>query len=156
MSNRMKVVVLVVLALGLIVLFLFAHLRGDFDYVLRSRSEKIVAMVLVGWTGAVSTVLFQTMTNNRILTPSIIGLDSVYMLVQTAVVFLFGSTTLTMMGNTSHFLLSAGAMIGFSVLLYSFLFRREGQNLYFILLVGMILGTFFQSLTSFMPRVLII
>ena len=150
MSNRMKVVVLVVLALGLIVLFLFAHLRGDFDYVLRSRSEKIVAMVLVGWTGAVSTVLFQTMTNNRILTPSIIGLDSVYMLVQTAVVFLFGSTTLTMMGNTSHFLLSAGAMIGFSVLLYSFLFRREGQNLYFILLVGMILGTFFQSLTSFM------
>jgi len=106
--------------------------------------------VLVGWAGAISTVLFQTITNNRILTPSIIGLDSVYMLIQTAVVFLFGSTTLTMMNDMVHFLLSAGGMIGFSVFLYSFLFRREGQTVYFILLVGMILGTFFQSVTSFM------
>ncbi|BBW95912.1 MULTISPECIES: iron chelate uptake ABC transporter family permease subunit [Geobacillus] len=150
MSKRMKVAVLVVLVLILAVLFLFTHLRGDLEYVLRSRGEKIMAMVFVGWAGAVSTVLFQTMTHNRILTPSIIGLDAVYMLVQTVVVFFFGSTTLTMMSDTSHFLFSAGTMMGFSVLLYSFLFRREGQNLYFILLVGMILGTFMQSVTSFL------
>ncbi|KYD31184.1 iron chelate uptake ABC transporter family permease subunit [Geobacillus sp. FSL W8-0032] len=150
MSKRMKVAVLVVLVLVLAVLFLFTHLRGDLEYVLRSRGEKIMAMVFVGWAGAVSTVLFQTMTHNRILTPSIIGLDAVYMLVQTVVVFFFGSTTLTMMSDTSHFLFSAGTMMGFSVLLYSFLFRREGQNLYFILLVGMILGTFMQSVTSFL------
>ncbi|MED4917147.1 iron chelate uptake ABC transporter family permease subunit [Geobacillus thermodenitrificans] len=150
MSNRMKTAALVVLALAFIALFLFTELRGNIDYVLRSRGEKVTAMVLVGWAGAISTVLFQTITNNRILTPSIIGLDSVYMLIQTAVVFLFGSTTLTMMNDTVHFLLSAGGMIGFSVFLYSFLFRREGQTVYFILLVGMILGTFFQSVTSFM------
>ncbi|MEC5186295.1 iron complex transport system permease protein [Geobacillus thermodenitrificans] len=150
MSNRMKTAALVVLALAFIALFLFTELRGNIDYVLRSRGEKVAAMVLVGWAGAISTVLFQTITNNRILTPSIIGLDSVYMLIQTAVVFLFGSTTLTMMNDTVHFLLSAGGMIGFSVFLYSFLFRREGQTVYFILLVGMILGTFFQSVTSFM------
>ncbi|WP_374717228.1 iron chelate uptake ABC transporter family permease subunit [Geobacillus thermodenitrificans] len=150
MSNRMKTAALVVLALAFIALFLFTELRGNIEYVLRSRGEKVTAMVLVGWAGAISTVLFQTITNNRILTPSIIGLDSVYMLIQTAVVFLFGSTTLTMMNDTVHFLLSAGGMIGFSVFLYSFLFRREGQTVYFILLVGMILGTFFQSVTSFM------
>jgi iron complex transport system permease protein len=146
----MKTAALVVLALAFIALFLFTELRGNIEYVLRSRGEKVTAMVLVGWAGAISTVLFQTITNNRILTPSIIGLDSVYMLIQTAVVFLFGSTTLTMMNDTVHFLLSAGGMIGFSVFLYSFLFRREGQTVYFILLVGMILGTFFQSVTSFM------
>jgi len=150
MSNRMKTAALVVLALAFIALFLFTELRGNIEYVLRSRGEKVTAMVLVGWAGAISTVLFQTITNNRILTPSIIGLDSVYMLIQTAVVFLFGSTTLTMMNDMVHFLLSAGGMIGFSVFLYSFLFRREGQTVYFILLVGMILGTFFQSVTSFM------
>ncbi|KQB93613.1 putative ABC transporter permease protein YclO [Geobacillus sp. PA-3] len=150
MSNRMKTAALVVLDLAFIALFLFTELRGNIEYVLRSRGEKVTAMVLVGWAGAISTVLFQTITNNRILTPSIIGLDSVYMLIQTAVVFLFGSTTLTMMNDMVHFLLSAGGMIGFSVFLYSFLFRREGQTVYFILLVGMILGTFFQSVTSFM------
>ncbi|AMX83882.1 iron ABC transporter permease [Geobacillus subterraneus] len=150
MSNRMKTAVLVVLALAFIALFLLTELRGNIEYILRSRGEKVTAMVLVGWAGAISTVLFQTITNNRILTPSIIGLDSVYMLIQTAIVFLFGSTTLTMMNDTVHFLLSAGSMIGFSILLYSFLFRREGQTVYFILLAGMILGTFFQSVTSFM------
>jgi len=150
MSNRMKIAALIVLALAFIALFLFTELRGNIEYILRSRGEKVAAMVLVGWAGAISTVLFQTITNNRILTPSIIGLDSVYMLIQTAVVFLFGSTTLTMMNDTVHFLLSAGSMIGFSVLLYSFLFRREGQTVYFILLAGMIFGTFFQSVTSFM------
>ncbi|MFC0297562.1 iron chelate uptake ABC transporter family permease subunit [Geobacillus jurassicus] len=144
MSNRMKTAILAAVVLVFIALFLFTHLRGNIEYVLRSRSEKVIAMVLVGWAGAVSTVLFQTMTNNRILTPRIIGLDSVYMLIQTAVVFLFGATTLTMMNDTAHFLLSAGSMIGFSVFLYSFLFQREGRNIYFILLVGMILGTFFK------------
>lgn len=108
-----------------------------------------MAMVFVGWAGAVSTVLFQTMTHNRILTPSIIGLDAVYMLVQTVVVFFrFDDVN----DDERHVSLSfsAGTMMGFSVLLYSFLFRREGQNLYFILLVGMILGTFMQSVTSFL------
>lgn len=40
MSKRMKVAVLVVLVLILAVLFLFTHLRGDLEYVLRSRGEK--------------------------------------------------------------------------------------------------------------------
>lgn len=117
MSNRMKTAALVVLALAFIALFLFTELRGNIEYVLRSRGEKVTAMVLVGWAGAISTVLFQTITNNRILTPSIIGLDSVYMLIQTAVVFLFGSTTLTMMNDTVHFLLRRGhdRLFGFSV-----------------------------------------
>lgn len=41
-------------------------------------------------------------------------------------------------------------MILFSLVLYRFLFRGEGNNIYFLLLVGMILGTFFGSFTDFM------
>ena len=41
-------------------------------------------MLLVGYAIAVSTVLFQTITDNRILTPSIMGFDSLYRLIQTS------------------------------------------------------------------------
>ena len=40
---------------------------------------------------AFATVVFQTITNNRILTPSLIGLDSLYQLFQTFIIFSFGS-----------------------------------------------------------------
>src|SRR5690606_28598895 len=87
---------------------------------------------------------------NRILTPSIIGLDSLYMLIQTVMVFAFGSTTLTMMNKNVHFLINVGLMVLFAGLLYKFLFKREGKNLYFLLLVGIICGTFFGSISTFM------
>src|SRR5699024_10593668 len=43
-----------------------------------------------------------------------------------------------------------GIMASFSLILFRILFRREKNNIYFLLLIGMILGTFFSSLTSFM------
>jgi iron complex transport system permease protein len=110
---------------------------------------KIAAIILTGAAVAFSTVVFQTITQNRILTPSIMGLDDLYMLLNTAIIFLFGSTRLTMMDRNIQFLLNAGIMILFSVLMYHFLFKRE-QNIYFLLLIGFVVGTFFESFSSFM------
>ncbi|WP_085524300.1 iron chelate uptake ABC transporter family permease subunit [Tuberibacillus sp. Marseille-P3662] len=150
MNDRMKLSILVVLALVLIGGFMFIDVGDDWAYVLPRRGEKIIAIVLTGGSVAFSTVIFQTMTNNKILTPSIIGLDSLYMLIQTVIVFVFGSTTLTMMDQNVHFLLSVGLMVLFSGVLFKILFNREGRNIYFLLLVGLIFGTFFQSISSFM------
>lgn len=111
-------------------------------------------MLLVGFSIAYSSVVFQTVTNNRILTPSIIGFDSLYMLIQTVIVFVFGSTTLTMMSKNVHFLVNVGLMVLFAGLLYRWLFQREGRNLYFLILVGVIFGTLFGSVTSFLQRLI--
>src|SRR5690606_22623288 len=141
---------LALVAIILVSIFLFIDINGQWDYVFPRRSAKLFAIVLTGAAIAFSTVIFQTITNNRILTPSIIGLDSLYMLIQTVIVFIFGSGTLTMMSSYSHFLLSIGLMVLFAAILYKLLFKREGQNVYFLLLVGIIFGTLFESLSSFM------
>jgi iron complex transport system permease protein len=109
-----------------------------------------LAIVLTGSVIAFSTLVFQTITNNRILTPSIIGLDSLYMFVQTFVIFVFGSTHMTLMNKNVNFLISVGFMMVFAGLLYKFLFKREGQNIYFLLLIGLIFGTLFSSLSTFL------
>jgi iron complex transport system permease protein len=55
-----------------------------------------------------------------------------------------------MMNTNVNFLVSVSLMVIFSLFLYKFLFKREGSNIYFLLLIGLIFGTFFQSLSSFM------
>ncbi|WP_407268612.1 iron chelate uptake ABC transporter family permease subunit [Radiobacillus sp. PE A8.2] len=149
MSNKTKLVILSVLAIGLIATFLFIDLGGNWDYVLPRRATKIAAIALTGAVIAFSTMIFQTITNNRILTPSLIGLDSLYLLIQTFIIFVFGSTSLAAVNPNLNFAISVGLMMVFAALLYKILFK-SGRNIYFLLLVGIIFGTFFGSLSSFM------
>ncbi|WP_338471888.1 iron chelate uptake ABC transporter family permease subunit [Niallia sp. XMNu-256] len=149
MRNWTKIGILTIVAIALIAIFLFTDVRGSWDYVLGKRTEKIFAMVLTGAAIAFSTIVFQTITNNKILTPSIIGLDQLYMLIQTILVFAYGAT-LTTMSKGINFFISIGLMIAFVGVLYKIIFKREGNNIYFLLLVGIIFGTLFQSLSTFM------
>ena len=54
------------------------------------------------------------------------------------------------MNTQVNFLISVIAMIGFALLLYQFLFRSGGRPIYFLLLVGIIVGTFLGSITTFL------
>ncbi|MED4780084.1 iron chelate uptake ABC transporter family permease subunit [Brevibacillus choshinensis] len=148
---KAKIVGLTIVAIVLIAIFMMIDAGGNWDYVLPRRLKKILAIVLTGSVIAFSTLVFQTITNNRILTPSIIGLDSLYMFIQTLVIFALGSTTsLTFMNKNVNFLISVGVMVLFAGLLYKWLFKREGQNIYFLLLIGLIFGTLFNSLSTFL------
>ncbi|MED4072770.1 iron chelate uptake ABC transporter family permease subunit [Priestia endophytica] len=151
MSNRNKLLILSIAAITLISIFLFYQTGGNWDYILPRRITKILAIVLTGYSIAVSTVIFQTITNNRILTPSILGLDSLYLLVQTVIIFVLGSMNAAVMNPNINFILSIIFMVLFTSILYKILFKKEGNNnIYFLLLVGLIFGTFFQSISSFM------
>jgi len=124
------------------------------NFILPRRLMEILAIFLVSVSVAYSSVIFQTITNNRILTPAVIGYESVYMFVQTVIVFLFSSGTYFITA-VPNFILSIAVMMLFSLLLYNVMFKKgEGRNIYFLLLVGMILGTMFTSLTTFMQMLI--
>ncbi|WP_169087850.1 iron chelate uptake ABC transporter family permease subunit [Paenibacillus sp. PL91] len=147
---KLKLSLLAVLAVALIAVFLFIHLGPNWDYALPRRLKKVLAIVITGGAIAYSTMIFQTITNNRILTPSIIGLDSLYMLIQTFVIFAFGSMSLPSTNKHLNFFISVALMIAFVAVLYKLLFQKEGRNLYFLLLIGLVLGTLFGSMSTFM------
>lgn len=137
-------------ALLAVCLYLFVPLSGNIQYILRLRTLKVLAIVLTGASIAYATVIFQTLTNNRILTPSIIGMDAVHQLFQTVLVFFWGTTTLQFAQKQVNFILTVAMMVGFALVLYILLFRRDGTNLHFLLLVGIVMGTLFTSLTTFL------
>ncbi|WP_133543125.1 iron chelate uptake ABC transporter family permease subunit [Mesocricetibacter intestinalis] len=131
-------------------LYLFYLLPNRWEYALHHRMLSLAAIILTGAAIALAAMIFQTLVNNRILTPSILGLDSLYLLIQTLIIFLFGSKTLQSIDPVLLFLASTGVMMLFALGLYRFLFKGEHQNIFFLLLVGIICGTFFQSMTTFM------
>lgn len=150
MGYKKKTLILAIIAIILSCLYIFYDLSGNIGYILPRRVIKVVAIILTGGAIAFSTVVFMTITNNRILTPSVMGLDSLYMLIQVFIIFIFGSNSLVMMSSNFNYLVSICLMILFGLVLFQLLFKGEGNNIYFLLLVGMILGSFFGSFTSFM------
>lgn len=145
---------LVVLATISIVLFMTLGAKGSWSFVLPFRGKKLAALLLVAYSVAVSTVLFQTVTNNRILTPSIMGFDALYVLIKTAVVFFLGVGALVAIDSQVQFLVEVVAMVGFSGLLFRWLFLGEERSLHLLVLVGIVFGVLFRSLSQLMQRML--
>ena len=137
------------------VLFLVYGLNpNSYQYALSRRIPKLIAIAMTGSGVAVSKIILNTVKNNRILTPSVLGLDSLYNLFQTLIVFSLGSLNVALMGSNLNFLIAGGLMIVFSLFLFKMMFRRENTNLFFLLMIGMIFGTLFSSLSSFMQMVM--
>ena len=142
------------LALMSILLYMLYRLGGSWEFALETRAVKLAALLLTAIAVAVSTLLFQTLTKNRILTPSIMGLDSLYMLLQTALVYFLGSSTQFLASKNINFLVTLLLMMVFSFLLYYILFGRLSHSIFTLLLFGIILGTLFQSGASFMQMLI--
>ena len=136
------------------VAFMTVGAKGSWDFVLPFRGTKLLAMTLVGVAVAVSTVMFQTVTDNRILTPSIMGFDALYLLLQTSLVFSIGAARMTAIPAPAKFLLETAVMLTFGVLLYRWLLAGAKYSVHVLVLAGIVLGVFFRSLSSFMQRLI--
>ena len=118
------------------------------------RVTSIVVMAVVAVCQAIATITFQTVTTNRIITPSIMGFESLYRVIQTAAVYVLGVAGVTALQGTGQFLAQVAAMVGLSVLLYGWLLRGRYANIQVMLLVGIVIGGGLGSVSSFMQRLL--
>lgn len=128
--------------------------RGDWSFILALRGPKLAAMLLVAYCVAVSSVLFQTITHNRILTPAIMGFESLYVLIQAFMIYTVGQQTAEAVHPAAKFLVEVAIMMAFSWVLFRWLFSGATRSLHLMLLVGIIFGLLFRSLSSFMIRLI--
>lgn len=153
-KNRSKLVILAVIALMFMALFAFYNIQGPFSYAFPKRVERLVAMVITGTAIAFATIIFQTVTHNRLLTPSMMGIDSMYQVVQTIIYFTAGSSSIFVVSRYINFGTSIIAMVLFAIILYRFLFRADKYPIFLLLLAGMIIGTLLGSLVTFMQVII--
>jgi iron complex transport system permease protein len=141
-------------AIALIAIYMTIESRGNWDFVLPFRGRKVAAIIVVAVAIAVSTVTFQTITGNRILTPSIMGFDALYMLIQTVAVFSVGGTRLLQTDPQLRFLIDVLVMMLFSGILYWWLFVKANRTLHLLVLIGIIIGVLFRSFTGLLQRMI--
>lgn len=154
LSVPVLLTVLALFAAALVVLFMTIELRGNLGYILPRRAIKVGSMILVAYAVGMSTVLFQTVTANRILTPSIMGFDALYVLLQTVMAFALGGQVLLSMAAPAKFALEVLLMVAFSLLLYRWLFTGNGKSLHLMLLVGIVFGTLFRGISALLQRLM--
>ncbi|MED5843323.1 iron chelate uptake ABC transporter family permease subunit [Streptococcus anginosus] len=146
--NRLLLLLLLASLSGLLYLMPMEYpLTG---FIMKLRSQKLLTYLLVAIAGGLATISFQTITENRFLTPSILGMESLYVFMQTIYLF-FASKFIC---NTGHplleFILVLLIQCGFFFCLQPALKKLLQQGFVFILLICMALGTLFRSASTFL------
>ncbi|MFA6841145.1 MAG: iron chelate uptake ABC transporter family permease subunit [Sphaerochaetaceae bacterium] len=161
-QRRYWVLLTVLVALGVLASYGLLVFRNpvpvdspSFVPVVRRRMVALVAMLLAAVCQSLSTVAFQTSTNNRIITPSLLGFEALYTTIHTATMFFFGSTAFIRFSEgIGSFLLQIAVMVVMCLVLYGWLLGGKYGNLQLMLLVGVIIGTGLRSVSSFMRKLL--
>jgi iron complex transport system permease protein len=126
----------------------------SFIPVVKRRMMAIVSMIIAAVCQSLSTVTFQSITNNKVITPSLLGFEALYSAIHTSTMFFFGVTTFLKFSGVGSFLFQVTAMVLMCIILYGWLLSGKYGDLQLTLLVGVILGTGLRSLSTFMRRLL--
>nr|WP_243698612.1 iron chelate uptake ABC transporter family permease subunit [Paracoccus alkanivorans] len=146
---------LAVLLAAISLLWMFQGIGGgNREFILRLRGGKLAALITVAASIGVATVLFQTVAANRVLTPSIMGFDALYILLQSVMVASMGSAGVAGFPDIAKFLVEVGAMSMLAALLFGMLLARRGRDIPRTILTGVILGVMFRSMSGFLTRIM--
>ena len=135
-------------------LYLTWDMKASLAFTLKFRGKKLITLLLVGFAIATATLLFQTLSNNRILTPGIMGFDRLYALIQAGFMIVLGVTGFSQFNPYLKWFIEASIMIGGLFLLYKLMFRGTSQSLQFLMLAGIVFGTFCASASELITRML--
>ncbi len=161
---RRRYILIVVALVALSVVFAIGLLVWDnpvpygtpgFWRIARRRAVSLVVMGVVAVSQAFATVSFQTATHNRIITPSIMGFESLYVAIQTAAVYFFGVVGLATLQGRQQFVFQVILLVAVAFLLYGTLLSgRLGTDVQTMLLIGIVIGGGLRALANFMQRLL--
>lgn len=165
--NKLKVS-LIIISIISVVLFLFywlfewllfedgfqSNVIKSIEIIFPRRFPRVVAIILSGILISVVSLVFQTITHNRVLTPSMLGFDSVYIFFNTFIVYSFGSVNIFSTNIYLNFFVSVFLMVGASFFMYLMVLRKSRNNIMILLLVGLIISNLMSNSTSFLVSAL--
>ncbi|MFV1599157.1 MULTISPECIES: iron chelate uptake ABC transporter family permease subunit [unclassified Phaeobacter] len=123
-------------------------------YILGLRMTKLAGLLCVGAAVGLATVLFQTLSQNRILTPSIMGFDALFLLTQSVLVAVFGLAGMVQLSGFAGFALDTAVMMAAALLLFTSLLRRTRGDIQLLILVGVVIAVLLRTLAGFLQRLM--
>lgn len=157
-KNIIKLIVIALIAIIIVAAFLFIGVKFHnyklLRYAMKLRIPKVLAMIITAFAIGAATIIFQSVINNTIVTPCLLGMNALYTLIHTSVVFVLGSGSILFTNDNLSFLVDLVLMGIIATVVYSWLFKMTGHNVLYVLLVGTVLTSFFSSIQSTLTRVM--
>ena len=146
----------------MVILSIFLYMTIDVDlsnskflaFSMKLRTPKMVAMVVAAFAIGAASIVFQSVINNTIVTPCLLGMNSLYTLIHTVIYFFFGATSIFVVNAKASFLLDLVMMVVTATIIYGLLFKKTNYNILYILLIGTVLSSLFGSMQEAMIRVM--
>jgi len=157
-ANVRKLVILAVLMLLAALFFMVVDVNFSnpkfFQFSMKIRTPKLLAMLVAAFAIGAASIVFQSVINNTIVTPCLLGMNSLYTLLHTVVYFVFGSTSFLAVNENAAFIVDLLLMIVVATFIYGYLFKKTNYNVLYVLLIGTVLTSFFGSIQETMVRVM--
>ncbi len=157
-SNTRKLAILAVLMLLCAAGYMLVDVRFSntrlFQYAMKIRTPKLIVMLITAFAIGGASIVFQSIINNTIVTPCLLGMNSLYTLIHTAVVFFVGSGSILAVNANLSFAVDLVLMGVVATVVYSYLFQKTRHNILYVLLIGTVLSSFFSSIQSTLTRVM--
>lgn len=156
--NIQKLVMMALLAAAAAAAYMLVEVNFDnerlFFYALKLRTPKLIVMIITAFAIGGASLVFQSVINNTIVTPCLLGMNSLYTLIHTAVVFFAGSTSVLANNANASFAVDLVIMGITATVIYGWLFKKTNYNVLYVLLIGTVLTSFFTSIQSTLTRVM--
>lgn len=157
-ANRRKCIVLMVFvllfAVGYMVFKVDFGNAKLFRYSMELRAPKLIVMLITAFAIGAASLVFQTIINNTIVTPCLLGMNSLYTLIHTLVFFFAGSTSVLAVNNNLAFIVDLVLMGIVATFIYSYMFKVTHHNVLYVLLIGTVLSSLFGSIQETLTRVM--
>ena len=125
-----------------------------FAYAMKIRTPKLIVMLITAFAIGGASIVFQSVIHNTIVTPCLLGMNSLYTLIHTAVVFFLGSSSAIAASPNLSFAVDVVLMGITATVIYSWIFKKTKHNVLYVLLVGTVLTSFFGSIQTTLTRVM--
>lgn len=157
-SNLKKFIILAVIVLLAAVAYMLVEVRFDnpklFRYAMKIRTPKLIVMLIVAFAIGAASLVFQSIINNTIVTPCLLGMNSLYTLIHTAVYFVAGATSVLVNNANLSFAMDLVLMGIIATVVYSYLFKKTKHNVLYVLLIGTVMTSLFSSIQTTLTRIM--
>ena len=154
--RKLSVLALLVLLAGLGYMLVAVNFSNSVLvlFSMKIRAPKLIAMLITAFAIGGASIVFQSIINNTIVTPCLLGMNSLYTLIHMAVVFFAGSGSIIAVNANLSFVVDVALMGIVATVIYSYLFQKTNHNVLYVLLIGTVLTSFFSSIQSTLTRVM--
>ena len=154
-ANQIKAAILITLAILAVIGYLTFNVNPKYvEFAMRLRMPKLLVMLMTAFCIGGASIVFQTLIQNTIVTPCLLGMNSLYALIHTAVVFFLGSGSLIARHPQLSFLVDLTIMGAAAILIYGTLFKKMKHQILYVLLAGTVMSTFFSSMQTTLTRIM--